>query len=489
MIKKVSILITGLLISLTTMQAQTWTQTGQDIEGEAAEDFSGRSVSINSDGSIVAIGAQGNDGNGENSGHVRIYENQNGTWTQIGQDIDGEAAGDLSGIAMDLNSYGSIVAIGAYNNDGNGENSGHTRIYENVNGTWTQIGQDIDGDAAGFGSGSSVSLSDDGIFLAIGTPFSTNNSDLDGHVSIYENQNGTWIQIGQSIIGENAYDRFGISVSLSADGSIVAIGTPHNDENGSTSGHVRIYEKINGTWTQIGQDIDGEAAGDYSGSAISLSADGSIVAIGAHKNSDKGHVRIYENIEETWTQIGQDIDGEAAYDWFGYSLSLSSNGSIVAIGALWNDGNGADAGHVRTYENQDGTWVQLGQDIEGDAADNRLGTSVSISADGLVVATGATHNDGSYNDAGHVKVYTYLTVDIKELSEYGINIYPNPSNGEFNIDVQENYNLQVLDLTGRLIKTQVLDNENNAVEINGSGVYYLRFINENTSFSHKIIVK
>lgn len=208
MIKKVSILITGLLISLTTMQAQTWTQTGQDIEGEAAEDFSGRSVSINSDGSIVAIGAQGNDGNGENSGHVRIYENQNGTWTQIGQDIDGEAAGDLSGIAMDLNSYGSIVAIGAYNNDGNGENSGHTRIYENVNGTWTQIGQDIDGDAAGFGSGSSVSLSDDGIFLAIGTPFSTNNSDLDGHVSIYENQNGTWIQIGQSIIGENAYDQF-----------------------------------------------------------------------------------------------------------------------------------------------------------------------------------------------------------------------------------------------------------------------------------------
>ena len=39
-----------------------------------------------------------NDGNGSNSGHVRIYENIGGSWSQIGQDIDGEAAGDHSGI-------------------------------------------------------------------------------------------------------------------------------------------------------------------------------------------------------------------------------------------------------------------------------------------------------------------------------------------------------------------------------------------------------
>ena len=102
------------------------------------DDESGWSVSLSSDGSTVAIGARNNDGNGSNSGHVRIYNNVNGTWTQVGSDIDGEAAEDQSGFSVSLSSDGSTVAIGARNNDGNGSNSGHVRIYNNVNGTWTQ---------------------------------------------------------------------------------------------------------------------------------------------------------------------------------------------------------------------------------------------------------------------------------------------------------------------------------------------------------------
>jgi hypothetical protein len=106
-----------------------------------------------------------------------------------------------------------------------------------------------------------------------------------------------------------------------------------------------------GWWTQVGADIDGEAAGDWSGYSVSLSSDGSTVAVGAIFNdgtgTDAGHVRIYKNISGTWTQVGADIDGEAAGDWSGYSVSLSSDGSTVAIGAIYNDGNGAQAGHVR----------------------------------------------------------------------------------------------------------------------------------------------
>ena len=71
---------------------------------------------------------------------------------------------------------------------------------------------------------------------------------------------------------------------MSSDGSVVAIGARYNDGGGSNSGHVRIYENNNGTWTQIASDIDGEAIMTItldSGSAVSLSADGSVVAIGA----------------------------------------------------------------------------------------------------------------------------------------------------------------------------------------------------------------
>ena len=106
---------------------------------------------------------------------------------------------------------------------------------------------------------------------------------------------------------------------------------------------------------QVGSDIDGEAAGDYSGYSVSLSSDGTIVAIGARNNdgtgSNAGHVRVYENISGTWTKIGSDIDGEAASDYSGHSVSLSSDGTIVAIGAVYNDGTGDDAGHVRVYQN------------------------------------------------------------------------------------------------------------------------------------------
>ncbi|MDC0087068.1 FG-GAP repeat protein [Polaribacter sp.] len=67
------------------------TQIGGDIDGEAASDYSGTSVSLSSDGTIVAIGAYGNYGNGPYSGHVRVYQNISGTWTQLGGDIEGEA--------------------------------------------------------------------------------------------------------------------------------------------------------------------------------------------------------------------------------------------------------------------------------------------------------------------------------------------------------------------------------------------------------------
>ena len=75
----------------------SWAQVGSDIDGELAGDESGKSISLSSDGSTIAIAASKNDSNGTSSGHVRVYENNNGTWTKIGGDIDGEAAEDSSG--------------------------------------------------------------------------------------------------------------------------------------------------------------------------------------------------------------------------------------------------------------------------------------------------------------------------------------------------------------------------------------------------------
>ena len=64
---------------------------------------------------------------------------------QIGQDIDGENIGDMSGDALSLSGNGKIIAIGSQLNSGNGYHSGHVRVFENILGVWTQVGQDIDG--------------------------------------------------------------------------------------------------------------------------------------------------------------------------------------------------------------------------------------------------------------------------------------------------------------------------------------------------------
>ena len=173
-----------------------------------------------------------------------------------------------------------------------------------------------------------------------------------------------WKQLGKDIDGEADDDQSGYSVSLSADGKTVAIGAPYNngdDTSNSNRGHVRVH-RINeyGNWTQIGQDIDGEARKDNSGYSVSLSADGNTVAIGAHlnngddtSNSNRGHVSVHKFVNDNWTQIGEDIDGEAVDDQSGYSVSLSADGKRVAIGARRNDGDdtfNSNRGHVRIYE-------------------------------------------------------------------------------------------------------------------------------------------
>jgi hypothetical protein len=397
------------------------TQLGGDIDGEAAGDSS-RTVSFNDDGTIVAIGASSNDGNGSLSGHVRVYQYSGGSWTQLGGDIDGEAEYDNSG-TVSLSGNGIILAVGASSNDGNGSNSGHVRVYQYSGGSWTQLGSDIDGERNGDNSGSAISLSNDGTRVAIGAysnGYGISNSSR-GHVRIYEYSNGSWLQLGSDIDGEAKNNYFGTSVSFSSDGTTVAIGAKYNyGANGGDSGHVRVYQYSGGSWTQLGDDIDGEAEYDQSGTSVSLSSDGSIVAIGAEGNdgngSNSGHVRVYQYSGGSWTQLGDDINGESSGDRSGSSVSLNGDGTMVAIGAYNNDGNGADSGHVRVYQYSGNSWIQFGADIDGENSGDWSGRYTSISNDGIRVAIGAQNNDGNGADSGHVRVYDFSAPTINSVS-------------------------------------------------------------------------
>jgi gliding motility-associated-like protein len=314
------------LVRIFQWNGTAWIQKGTDIFGEASGDNSGYSVSM-PDNNTVAIGAPQNDGNGLNSGHVRIYEWNGSSWIQKGIDIDGEAANDKSGQSLSMPDK-NTVAIGAIQNDGNGSNSGHVRIYKWDGVVWSQKGGDIDGESANDNSGQSVSMPTNNI-IAIGANQNDGNGINTGHVRIYQWNGLNWVQKGTDIDGETSNDQSGWSVSMPTTNT-VAIGAYLNNGIGTDAGHVRVYDWSGSIWVQKGADIDGENANDRSGWSVSMPTN-STVGIGAPQNdgnaTDAGHVRIYSYCTPstgTDTQVACD-----SYTWIDGNTYTSSNNTAT----------------------------------------------------------------------------------------------------------------------------------------------------------------
>jgi Secretion system C-terminal sorting domain/FG-GAP repeat len=492
------LICTSFLLVSTVIFAQ-WTQVGLDIDGEAAGDQSGTSVSMSADGLTLAIGAIGNDGNGSAAGQVRVYSYNGSAWVQQGADIDGEAPSDQNGFSVSISANGLTLAIGAPLNDGNGDNAGHVRVYSYNGSAWVQQGADIDGEASGDNSGWSVSMSADGLTLAIGATLNDGNGSAAGHVRMYSYNGSAWVQQGADIDGEAAGDQSGFSVSMSADGLTLAIGAPGNDGNGSAAGHVRVYSYNGSAWVQQGADIDGELVNDQSGNSVSMSVNGLTLAIGAAANDGNGfaagQVRVYSYNGSAWVQQGADIDGEAAGDQSGFSVSMSVNGLTLAIGARWNDGNGTEAGQARVYSYNGSAWVQQGADIDGEAVFDESGWSASMSADGSKLAIGANVNDGNGFSAGQVRVYAMSALGINEANfRNTLKIFPNPSTRNFYVDFGATYKkvkVVIIDITGKLIQSNTFNNskqEQIDLEV-PVGIYFLKIEAVDKKVVLKLIIK
>ena len=106
----------------------------------------------------------------------------------------------------------------------------------------------------------------------------------------------SWIQKGTTFIGGAGGDNLGYQVALSADGKILAFGVSGaTTVNGTDSGLVRVYECVDNSWVQRGSDILGLSDNERFGRAVSLSNDGSTLAVGAPTaNTNIGLVRTYQ---------------------------------------------------------------------------------------------------------------------------------------------------------------------------------------------------
>jgi hypothetical protein len=386
-----------------------------------SNDYFGYSVSLSRDGNTLAVGATGEgsnatgigadeDNSAPNAGAVYVFIRSDTIWTQqayvkasnTGGSESETGANDNFGWSVSLSSDGNTLAVGArfedsnakgINRDGNNNSApdaGAVYVFSRSGTKWTQqayVKASNTDESDQFGD--SVSLSSDGNTLAVGARQESSNAtgiggeqgnDLTtsaaGAVYVFSRSDNTWTQ--QAYVkasNTNANDQFGYSVSLSSDGNTLAVGAPNegsnargigadDDEDNSApnAGAVYVFSRSDTEWTQQAYvKASNTGADDLFGYSVSLSSDGNTLAVGAYQEesnargigedeednstSDAGAVYVFSRLGIMWTQQAYvKASNPGANDWFGSSVSLSSDGNTLAVGASREDSNATGIG-------------------------------------------------------------------------------------------------------------------------------------------------
>ncbi len=285
------------------------------------------------------------------------------------------------GSSVSISGDGQRAAVSGSVSNVFGPIQGLAEVWEYDGSTWNQLGQPIFTALVSVRVSAEVELSGDGNTLAFATLYNDDQDLSVGAVDVYKYNeiNSQWEPRGNQITGGVAGNRAGLKVTLNDSGEVLGIGsryysTDSDQEVGRARGFV--YDSVNDVWVENGSET-GDVAEDHYGSAIAVTPDGLHAAVGAtgfdhfgeENKTDVGYVRVYSFENSGWLQLGNDIIGEGEGDKSGFSVAIAKTTSLlrVAIGAIFNDGNGIDAGHVRVYDyNSDqNSWIQAGSDIDG----------------------------------------------------------------------------------------------------------------------------
>ncbi len=374
----------------------------------AADDWFGQAVSISGDTAIV--GAYGNDDKGDSSGSAYIFQRSGTSWVQQAKltASDGAVAGYF-GKSVSLS--GDTAIVGAYGDDDKGSLSGSAYIFQRSGTSWVQQAKltASDGAVVDF-FGISVSISGD--TAIVGAHGDDDNGSSSGSAYIFQRSGTSWVQQAKLTASDGAVaDNFGKPVSLSGDTAIV--GANHDDDNGSNSGSAYIFQRSGTSWVQQAKLTASDGVtDDRFGVSASLSGDTAIVGADADDDngSNSGSVYIFQRSGTSWVQQAKLTASDGgADDRFGISVSLSGNTAIV--GAHVDDDKGSSSGSAYIFQRSGTSWVQQTKLTASDGvADDRFGVSVSLFGDAAIV--GADVDD----DKGSAYIYSQLSIQIDSPS-------------------------------------------------------------------------
>lgn len=443
------------------------------IKASNSDDYDNfsNSMSLSADGNTLAVGAFQEDTNArginsgfnnndaDNSGAVYIFVRDGNSWIQ--QAFIKASNADINdefGTSVSLSSDGNTLAVGAINESSNGKGvnadknnnsnsgSGAAYIFTRNNSEWTEqsyIKASNTGRWDGFGE--RVFLSPDGSTLAVSSTDENSsatgingNENLNtlggaGAVYVFCRNGNLWSQqayIKPSTMRDN--DHFGISIGLSEDGNILAVGSygeksnatgVNGDESNDSaywSGAVYIYERNGNEWSQQAYiKASNTNEFDYFGENLYLSSDGKTLAVGAigeasgaqginndqldNSKLSSGAVYVFTHYSGQWRQQAYIKASKAlGINLFGSSITLSSNGDMLAVGARsenggstgingdQNDRSGSGSGAVYLFERNEGIWSQQAYiKASNTGQSDMFGYNVSMSSDGENLAIGA----------------------------------------------------------------------------------------------------
>lgn len=391
-----------------------WIQLGQDLLGESIYDDFGWSVSMNSDGSRIAVGLPNTNFGGVSSGKgaTKIYELSGSQWVQIGQSIVGESINDNSGYSIQLNSIGNRIVIADRRAEVDGVN-GQVKVLEYDGSLWVQMGQTIPGiDDRPFSDGPWI---DKVVINSIG--------DVIAFLSMTGGENGVvrvlkWDGVQWNTLVDNLVDIIAeeieilnfinVGLSLNASGDTIAFNHVGGDMIYGYDSKVFILKYDGISWSKLGNTIEKENTGATYGDELSLNADGGRIVISDSRSPDFtyysiGEVYVYEYNGTYWEKIIFDIEGPMDDPWkpasgrgssrFGASIALNKLGDKLTVGAT-----GLSGGQVFNYELPPYPIVGL--------SSYNAYKSVMLWSDGYITENPFenpfTIPDGTYNDSAGV---------------------------------------------------------------------------------------
>ena len=429
-----------------------------------ANDYFGTSVAVSADGTVMAIGAPGedsdpaalagdmNDDGLTDSGAVYVYEKVNGTWEwRAILKASNADSGDRFGATVALNADGTILAVGAPQedsaaitidgdqDDNSWPDAGAVYVFRLEGGAWSQrayLKASIRGseppNVRAFEReqfGFALALNSPGDRLVVGEPghprcvdnqFSCASS---GAAHIFDTDGTDWVYQAYLGLGVDDYDSAGYAVALTPDGSRVAISAPGRVRDFiDNPGAVYVLDHEDGVWEEDivlpPNDPDGYRVGD-SGAAIALSADGNTLAISMHDGSLHesrvfGYIMMFSHDGSGWndsdpfpeTSIRPPKPVDEYVDEFARALAISADGQTLAVGAFGEmskatgvNGDEADeslnrAGAAYMYQLEDGNWVRKAFiKATNTGSDDYFGTSIALTPDATTLAVGAYRED------------------------------------------------------------------------------------------------